>query len=103
MKEPSQIAASHAASGESVVSAISAKDMSVELRKRAMDPSRQRAARFRCNAACEAGSFPSLQTLDQLLNHLVGATEQRHREGEIERLGRLEVDNELDLCKKLDR
>jgi hypothetical protein len=38
-----------------------------------------------------------------LFDHLVGATEQRHREGEIESLGRLEVDNELDLCKKLDR
>ena len=41
--------------------------------------------------------------LAHLLDHLVGATEQRHWEGEIERLGRLEVDNELDLCKKLDR
>ena len=41
--------------------------------------------------------------LDQLLDHLVGAAEQRQREGEAERLGGLEIDNELDFCKQLDR
>ena len=66
------------------------------------------------NTRYQAGRYPLLgpdfHRLDRtslrlahLLDHLVGATEQRHWEGEIERLGRLEVDNELDLCKKLDR
>jgi hypothetical protein len=37
-----------------------------------------------------------------LLDHLVGATKQRQREGETERLGGLKIDNELDFCKQLD-
>src|ERR1700730_7074876 len=40
---------------------------------------------------------------DQVLYHLVGSAEQRHREGETERLGGLKIDNELDFCKQLDR
>jgi hypothetical protein len=41
----------------------------------------------------------SLINARSLLDHLVGATEQRQREGETERLGGLEIDNELDFCK----
>jgi len=38
-----------------------------------------------------------------LLNHLVGAAEQRRRKGEAERFGDLEIDSELDFCKQFDR
>ena len=38
-----------------------------------------------------------------LLNHVVGAAEQRRREGEAERFGGLEIDSELDFCKQFDR
>jgi hypothetical protein len=37
-----------------------------------------------------------------LLDHRVGATKQRQREGETEGLGGLKIDNELDFCKQLD-
>jgi hypothetical protein len=37
-----------------------------------------------------------------LLDHLVGASEQRDWEGEAERLGRLEVDHQLELDWRLD-
>jgi len=36
-------------------------------------------------------------------DYLVGATKQRQWEGKTERLGGLEIDNELDFCKQLDR
>src|SRR5207244_3922124 len=38
-----------------------------------------------------------------LFDHPVGATEQRERESDSERLGGLEVDVELDFCGLLDR
>jgi hypothetical protein len=38
----------------------------------------------------------------QLLNHLVGAAEQRQREGDAKRLGGLEVDDQFDLRDLLD-
>ena len=41
--------------------------------------------------------------LDHSLDHLVGATEQRQREGETKLLSGLEIDNEFDFCKQLDR
>jgi hypothetical protein len=50
-----------------------------------------------------AGSYPDFLMFDQLLDHIVGAAEQRQREGEAERLGGLEIDNEFDFCKQLDR
>ena len=36
-------------------------------------------------------------------DHLVGATEQREREGKAERFGSLEVDHQLSFCLLLDR
>jgi hypothetical protein len=38
-----------------------------------------------------------------LLDHLVGTAKQREREGDAERLGRLQVDDELDFGWLLDR
>jgi hypothetical protein len=41
--------------------------------------------------------------LDFLFDYLVGAREQRWRHGETERLGGLEIDEELNFCRLLDR
>jgi len=41
--------------------------------------------------------------LHDLLNHLVGAREQRRRNGDAERPGRLQVDDELEFGRLLDR
>jgi hypothetical protein len=38
-----------------------------------------------------------------LFDHLVGAGEQRLRQGEAERLGGLEVDHQLELCRLFNR
>jgi hypothetical protein len=55
------------------------------------------------------GQIPAARTCSKrrarcnaLLDHLVGATKQRQREGETEPLGGLKIDNELDFCKQLD-
>jgi hypothetical protein len=37
------------------------------------------------------------------LDHLVGAAEQRERECDAKRLGGLEIDDELDFCRLLNR
>jgi hypothetical protein len=39
----------------------------------------------------------------RLLNHLVRADEQRLRDGDVERFGGLEVDDEIELGRLLDR
>ena len=39
----------------------------------------------------------------QSLDDLVGAAEQRHRKGETQRLGGLQVDHQLELCRLFDR
>ena len=65
---------------------------------------------FACTATSDAvGQFlprapaaNDVRGCNALLDHLVGATEQRQREGETERLGGLKIDNELDFCKQLD-
>jgi hypothetical protein len=38
-----------------------------------------------------------------LFDHLVGAAEQREREGKAERLGGLEVEDQFDFCGLLNR
>src|SRR5258706_11856921 len=47
-------------------------------------------------------SSPAMTTLSSF-DHLIGAREQRERQGDAERLGGLEVKDQLDLCGKLDR
>jgi hypothetical protein len=42
-------------------------------------------------------AFRQNRSLGQLFDHLVGAAEQRDRHGDAERLGGLEIDNQLDL------
>ena len=46
----------------------------------------------------QGGKLPPL-----LFDHLVGAAEQRHRKGETQRLGGLQVDHQLELCRLFDR
>jgi hypothetical protein len=41
--------------------------------------------------------------LAALINHLIGASQQRRWDGEPERLGRLEVDHQLEFIRRLDR
>jgi hypothetical protein len=46
---------------------------------------------------CARLGHPVLQHFPSLLDHLIGSTEQRQRDREAERLGRLQVDNKFDL------
>jgi hypothetical protein len=60
----------------------------------ANDPQRPLPARLRCNAAREG---KAISMLDQLLDHLVGGSEQCLRYSEAERLGGLEVEDKIEL------
>src|SRR6516225_1222624 len=50
-----------------------------------------------------AAALPSPAMNSRLLNDLICGRQQRFRDGESERLGGLEVDNEFELGRKLDR
>jgi len=50
-----------------------------------------------------AAPWPEDRSSSTLFDHLVGAGEQRDRDGDAKRLGFLEVDDQLDLSELLDR
>jgi hypothetical protein len=50
-----------------------------------------------------AAPWPEDRSSSTLFDHLVGAGEQRDRDGDAKRLGFLEVDDQLDLGELLDR
>jgi hypothetical protein len=44
-----------------------------------------------------------MRQIEPLFDHLIGAADKRQRHGDAERLGRLEVDDQLELGSVLDR
>src|SRR6266850_4703780 len=60
---------------------------------------------FRCPSACLKGANKRLMhaQLPALFNHLVGAAEQRKWDVEPERLGALQIKEQLDFCGQLHR
>ena len=79
-------------------------------RRIGLRPSDARDRRQRGSARCQMqklsrrGSFiADLPLAQPLLDHLVGAADQRQRNGEAERLGSLQVDDQLDFGGLLDR
>src|SRR5215510_1059850 len=56
----------------------------------------------RTAVSCQEATYASQQTAP-LFDHLVGAADQRQRKSEAKRLGRLEIDHELDFHSQLNR